>query len=369
MSGGVFFKNLDALRFLAFLGVFTSHTLPVIDTSNGGSPVSEIFLHAFSFSYLGVPFFFTLSSFLITYRLLEEQKANNRIQLLRFYLKRGLRIWPIYFLLIGICFLILPSLSNLLGWGKPTLADIYPFLFFWSNFYMIDHGMSFISALTVLWSLAIEEQFYIFWGAMLKYCNRYLMPLVCILLIASVIFCYYYLYGADNKPMNLKIHSLYALPNFCLGAFIAIVCQSKKTVFTFLKSLPNFFYASVYILLIAFHIVQNMGITDLDIVVTAVFNSTCFGLILFDQTFNDKRLFNAGKFKVTNYLGKISYGLYVYHLLIVTAMIKAFNFFIPGQDVFTGFMHTLITLVVTILVSALSYRYFETYFLKLKDKL
>lgn len=368
MSGGVFFKNLDALRFLAFLGVFTAHTLPVKDNPDGASQVSDLLVHAFSFSYLGVPFFFTLSSFLITYRLLEEQ-ASDRIHLVRFYLKRGLRIWPIYFLLIGICFIIIPSLFSVLGWEKPALPDIYPFIFFWSNFYMIDHGMSFISALTVLWSLAIEEQFYIFWGAMLTYCSRYLMLLICILLVASVVFCYYYLYGANNKPMNLKIHSLYALPNFCLGAFIAVVCQSKKTVFTFLKSLPNLFYASVYVLLIAYYVFQNMGVTDFDIVVTAVFNSTCYGLILFDQTFNDKRLFNAGRFKITNYLGKISYGLYIYHLLIVTAMMKAFNFFIPGQKLSTNIIHALITLAATILVSAISYRYFESYFLRLKDKL
>ena len=82
MHGGVFFKNLDALRFLAFLGVFTSHTLPVTHNPGDISYIPDVLIHAFSFSYLGVPFFFTLSSFLITYRLLEEQKGSGKIKLL-----------------------------------------------------------------------------------------------------------------------------------------------------------------------------------------------------------------------------------------------------------------------------------------------
>lgn len=369
MSRRLFFKNLDALRFLAFLGVFIWHTLPISNTPEHTVKISDFLISAFSFSYLGVPFFFTLSSFLITYRLLEEHKVFKDIQLLKFYLKRGLRIWPIYFLLIFICFIIIPFLFAVLHLEKPTLPDIFPFIFFWANFYMINHGVNFISALVVLWSLAIEEQFYIFWGLMLKYCKQYLMLLVFILLAGSVIFCYYYLYALNKKTMNLKIHSFYALPNFCFGAFIAIACQSKKNVFTFLKRLPNLFYATTYFLLIAFYVLQNLEITHFDIVITAVFNSACYALILFDQTFNDKRIFNVGNFKVVNYLGRISYGLYIYHLLIVSFMIKAFHFFIPYQKLYTSFLHALITLLITILVSHLSYRYFESYFLKLKDRL
>ncbi|MDB5198802.1 MAG: acyltransferase 3 [Chitinophagaceae bacterium] len=369
MPTRLFFKNLDALRFLAFLGVFIAHTLPVYNTPVHSINIADVLMSAFSFSYLGVPFFFTLSSFLITYRLLEEQKVVKDIYLLKFYLKRGLRIWPIYFLLIFICFLVIPVLFSALGVDKPTLPDVFPFIFFWSNFYMINHGMNFISALTILWSLAIEEQFYIFWGAMLKYCKQFLMPLIFILLAGSVIFCYYYLYVLNKKPMNLKIHSLYALPDFCFGAFIAIICQAKKNTFTFLKRLPNLFYVAVYFLLVAFFVFQNLGITHFDIVVVAVFNSACYALILFDQTFNDKRIFNAGKFKPINYLGRISYGLYIYHLLIASVMVKAFHFFSPAQNFYSSLLQAIITLLVTILVAHVSFRYFENYFLKLKDKL
>ncbi len=369
MSGRLYFKNLDALRFLAFLGVFTSHTLPVSNSAVHTTEFSELLIYAFSFSYLGVPFFFTLSSFLITYRLIEEHKVSKGVRLLKFYLKRGLRIWPIYFLLIFICYIIIPLLFSALHLEKPTLPDIFPFIFFWSNFYMIDHGVNFISALTILWSLSIEEQFYIFWGLLLKYCKPYLMLIVGILLVGSIIFCYYYLYIWNKEPMNLKIHSFYALPNFCFGALMAIVCQSKKSVFTLLKKLPNIFYVMIYFLLVAFYVLQNLEITHFDIIFTVIYNSACYALILFDQTFNDKRLFNAGNLRAINYLGRISYGLYIYHLLVVSVMIKAFHFFAPQQQFYTNFLQAVFTLLITILVSHISYKYFENYFLTLKDRL
>src|SRR5437879_2476179 len=113
MNKGVFFKNLDAFRFLAFSGVFISHTIPLPEGPLNASTVPDFIVSALSLFYLGVPFFFTLSSFLITYKLLDEYKQKNKIQLFRFYLKRGLRIWPIYFLLLLLCFAGLPLISKI----------------------------------------------------------------------------------------------------------------------------------------------------------------------------------------------------------------------------------------------------------------
>ena len=368
-KGTTFFKNLDALRFFAFLGVFISHTFQITDNYANTVNVTDIIFSVLSFSYLGVPFFFTLSSFLITYRLLEEYKQNNKIRLLHFYAKRGLRIWPIYFLLLLICFFIIPFLFSLLHFTIPTLPDILPFLFFWSNFYMIDHGVNFISALIILWSVVIEEQFYIFWGLIIKYLKKYIVIIICVCLIVSVIYCYYYLSVLHGKPMNLKIHTFYAIPDFCFGGLIAFICHSKKKVFNFLKKLSTLFYGGIYFVLIVFNVLQNFEIIHFDIIVNDVFNAVCYALILFDQTFNDKRFFNAGEFKPLSYLGKISYGLYIYHLLVFSIMIKAVHYFTTIQNVYISFLQATLTLIATIITAHVSYRYFESFFLKVKDKL
>ncbi len=364
-----YFKNLDALRFFAFLGVFISHTIPLPEAKTVSATAFDFISSAFSLFYLGVPFFFTLSSFLITYKLLKEYKENNRIQLLKFYLKRGLRIWPIYFLLLLICFVCLPLFSKILNVEKSTLPDIIPFLLFYSNFYIIQHGVQFIFALIVLWSIAVEEQFYIFWGLIMKYFKKYISAILIFLLCGSIAFCYYYLYDLHQTTGDLKIHSIYAIPNFCLGATIALICENKKASFNLLKKLSPYFYLSVYFFLIVFYVTQKFNITQIDPVISNVIYSLCYALILFDQAFNGKRIFNAGNFVTLNYPGKISYGLYIYHELIVSIMMKLFKFFKPDETFAIIIFQAAITLCITIFLSHISYKYFERYFLNLKARL
>ena len=368
-KGIIFFKNLDALRFLAFLGVYIQHTLPLPEEPAQSATFLDLIRSVFSFCYLGVPFFFTLSSFLITYRILEEYKKENRMHLIKFYLKRGLRIWPVYFLLLLICFLIIPLIYSLIKTEVPTLPSIWPFLLFWSNFYMISHGVGFIFALIPLWSISIEEQFYFFWGMVLKFFKKYIYIIIALSFIISVAFCYYYLYNMHQTRTNIKLHSLYAVTDFCTGALIATVCQDKQRIFRFLKWLPSPFYTCIYVLLIVFYLLQNYQLIHVDLVITTIINSVCYALILFDQTFNDNRMFNTGFSKSLNYLGKISYGLYIYHELIVSLMVKLFHFLPTQSSINILLLQSLITLAITILTAHLSYRYFERYFLSLKDKL
>ena len=368
-KGSHFFKNLDALRFMAFLGVFILHTLPVAEATIHSATAGDYIHSIFSFYYLGVPFFFSLSSFLITYKLLEEYKQNGKIRLFTFYLKRGLRIWPIYFLLLLVCFVALPLISLLLNVEQPSLPDIFPFLFFYANFYMIDHGVGFFAPLLVLWSVSIEEQFYILWGLVLKFLKKYLVPFIFFLLAGSLIFSYYYLYLNHQSLRNLKLHSLYAVPDFCIGTLIAIICHRKKGGFNFLAGLPTFTYASVYILLVGMYVIKTFRVTNLDPILTNLIFAVCYGLILFDQSFNNRRIFNAGRFFFLNYLGKISYGLYIYHELAISLMEKLFNFFKPVQPFGKTLLQAISTLALTILIAHLSYRYFEKMFLRMKEKL
>ena len=128
-----YFKNLDALRFFSFLSVFISHTLLLPDT---GSHFTELLLNIISLNYLGVPLFFSLSSFLITYRLLREREKEGHVRLSRFYKNRILRIWPAYFIIVILCFLLLPFAASVLHSKAPTLPSILPFLFFYIKIYI-----------------------------------------------------------------------------------------------------------------------------------------------------------------------------------------------------------------------------------------
>ncbi|MEO8772234.1 MAG: acyltransferase [Ferruginibacter sp.] len=359
-SKTIYFNNLDTLRFLSFVSVFVAHTLMI--------SIPALGLKGFLFSFatldcLLVPFFFTLSSFLITYRLLMEKENKGTINLLNFYKNRILRIWPAYYLLIIACFFLIPWISSLLHVQQISLPPVLPFLFFYANFYIIENGSAFTFGLLILWSISIEEQFYLVWGWFLKFIPaKWITPFIALIFAFSVAFSYYYLLVQHNPATNLAIHSIYILQNFCTGALIAFICVRKKQPLLYLQKTPAAFFLLVYVILI----VGNYYISDM--VLRNVLKSICYSIIIYDQAFNEKRIFNAGKFPFVNYLGKISYGLYLYHAILFVILQKQFHLFnyTDQHFIWMNLFHMLIAFVATFIIAHISYRYIESKFLKLK---
>ncbi|WP_129586297.1 acyltransferase family protein [Sphingomonas montana] len=147
--------ELDVLRFLAFIFVFITHR-------NDLAPIDQVahpFYHAFTMTGVyGVPVFFLLSAFLISELLQRERDATGRIDAKAFYIRRILRIWPLYFLvffgLMLIGWLILP------GAGVDTVGKIVAFMAFAGNWYITFNGWI-EYPVNPMWSLSVEEQFYI----------------------------------------------------------------------------------------------------------------------------------------------------------------------------------------------------------------
>ena len=135
----------------------------------------------------GVDFFFTLSGFLITYLLLRERERSGRIDLKAFYMRRILRIWPLYFLVLGIGFVVLGVLvPALLGQTYFQFPNVWTgfllFVFFLPNLAVSLYP---VGLLTPLWSIGIEEQFYLAWAPVFRALRR---PWVAAI-VAIVVFC------------------------------------------------------------------------------------------------------------------------------------------------------------------------------------
>lgn len=357
----LYFKNLDALRFLSFISVFIAHVWMFVPKEN--SFLGFLF-SALTFQSFLVPFFFTLSSFLISYKLLTEKNNNGEIALLKFYKRRALRIWPAYFLLIIACFIILPIASALFKQQQLTLPSVIPLLLFYVNFYIIQHGAAFNFALTILWSISIEEQFYLVWGAVLKFVrSNNLISVLFILFIFSVAFSYYYLLVQHKAENNLAIHSIFILQNFCTGALLAYIAVRQHWIFLFLATIKPVVYPLIYIsLAIATYLVKDMVLLN-------VIKSVCYSLIIYDQVFNTRRIFTAGKFRLINYFGKISYGLYLYHALIFVLLQKKFHLF-EYENSFSylsNITDATAAFIITALAAHFSYKFMETKFLALKS--
>jgi peptidoglycan/LPS O-acetylase OafA/YrhL len=159
----VYFPELDGLRFIAFLLVFFFHggvPQPIL-ARLVGSPIARALRGNGGF---GVQLFFILSGYLITTLLLREEARYGRIALTSFWIRRILRIWPLYYVIIVLGFFVLPGVDRQLftaGFAETLRIHFVPFLAFLGNWSMALVRPIPYDWLSVLWSVCVEEQFYL----------------------------------------------------------------------------------------------------------------------------------------------------------------------------------------------------------------
>lgn len=357
-----YFPNLDALRFFAFIHVFISHALPASDDPQSLSYLLKSYLAP---GFFGIDFFFVLSGFLITWTLLEESASRITISFRNFFARRSLRIWPLYFLFVLFGFLAF-WLGRKAGYSIDPLPPIHYFASFILNFYIASIGPGFLFFLVFLWSISVEEQFYVLWGLIFKVGKRLLLHACIILILVSVWFRFNHIHD-DN---SLVFHSLSVAGNFAAGALLAWSCFYKSTFYTTLTSLREGTWTRIYLLFfVCFLLYGKLFRAEMAIVLEKLIFSLFYMLILFHQCFYTRRSFNAGSKESLRYLGKISYGLYCFHGLILTfAVLAREQLPFMNQPVSMFLFIPLVSLALTVLLAHLSYKYFETAFLRLKKK-
>ena len=176
-SDRFYIPQLDGLRALAVFLVFLFHVdaIPV-------SPQWPAFFvgllsslnQLMTWGWVGVEIFFVLSAYLITTLLLKEREKFGQVSFRKFFIRRALRIWPLYYFIILLGFLILPALNfgMPLGgtlWHEMVSQYLAPFILFICNFWFTNPSMGTIQVfLVVAWSVAMEEQFYLVWGLVMS---------------------------------------------------------------------------------------------------------------------------------------------------------------------------------------------------------
>jgi len=157
MEKQLYFNKLDSLRFIAFFLVIWQHAFSNSFNNISDNRIIQTIIDKLTITGgIGVHVFFVISGFLITYLMLQEEKENGKINIGYFYIRRFFRIWPLYYLIMILGIFILPKAFNTFVFN----ADIFKNLFFLNNF---DKSGIEISNIGIAWSVAIEEQFYLFW--------------------------------------------------------------------------------------------------------------------------------------------------------------------------------------------------------------
>ncbi|NTW31916.1 MAG: acyltransferase [Bacteroidetes bacterium] len=368
MKKKIYFKNLDGLRFLCFLSVFFYHSFFTEFSEIKNSGIYHFVKRdLFGNGNIGVNFFFVLSGFLITFLLIEEKKLNGQVNLKNFWIRRILRIWPLFYFCVFIGFIIFPFLKQMFDQIPNETANPLFYLTFTNNFDAINKGLPDASILGVLWSVAIEEQFYLLWPIVI-----YIFPLKKLWIPFSIIIANSLIFRAFNDNAVLyEWHTFSCIGDMAIGAtgawLMSVSANFKKIIENLSKIQIGFIYL-IFILIFLFRdefLLSNFGVRIFE----RIFIAIVIILIILEQTFSDNSLFKMAKFKIISKLGVITYGLYCLHfigILVTITLTKKLSLNSHLWQVF--FLETAIALSLTILISMISYKYFETPFLKLKDK-
>lgn len=287
---------------------------------------------------------------------MREVENTGTVNLRSFYMRRMLRIWPLYFSALFFCFFVVNLIPKT---GHFTLSDLLAYLFFYGNLHTAFHYYLPLGG-GVLWSLCVEEQFYLVLPAIVKLGGRTAVVSVSVLMwvvsqFATKILCGVHGVGGNYVWCNTLTHLQY----FAIGALLSVLFYGRVSRiplalrgllvvggFTLFFLFPgqwshsNDYYA---------YLVAGIGI------VLVVVGFLGLSLPKFCDSFR--------------YLGKISYGLYIYHIWWVYIVFFLYRHFISrvgGAPLF--WVQCLVAMPLTIVVAHFSYRWFESPFLRLKER-
>ena len=334
---------------MAVILVLVSHWLP-----------KSFFLNKIPLGNIGVDIFFVISGFLITgillrdYEDISQGRSSFLIKLKTFFLKRTLRISPIYYILLFFLYL-----TN----GNEFKDNIIYYLSYTSNylFYLTQdwHGYT-----AHFWSLAVEEQFYLFWPILLLlFLKKYHLSIILSLIVCGIM---YSIYNVDNMSRILTVSCFHALG---LGALLAFLEIYKIKWRVKLYSFINYIFYPLLLLLLLNYTFLNLIYFPLRLV-TAIL--TIKILLICINNKEDNLIFKFLNFRLLNYLGVISYGLYLYHNIVP----KYFNRFLRTLEIeifkeeFSNiYVFSIVNLIMLVFLSTLSWFLFEKPILKLKKYL
>jgi peptidoglycan/LPS O-acetylase OafA/YrhL len=356
------YPQLDGLRGIAILMVILFHYFPDVAVLR--------------FGWAGVDLFFVLSGFLISSRLIPF--INEQGILKRFYRNRFLRIVPLYFTFLSVFFLIW-----FLFVSKATIQQNPFYTNYWWSFFLFIQNWVYIfnlqqpiDYLNHFWSLAAEEQFYLAFPIfVLLFRKPKKILLVAIFIISLVLLTrviYFYFFNAKDNFQTIYWNTFFRADSFLAGSILFILLQyyrAQKRYFLYLKYAAVisvvllaggvYYYKS---LLMSNPFFETFGYTLIPIL---------FSYILFKSIEGGGKFLNKiTSFRALKYCGKISYGLYIFHWPVYLSGYAIMNkMFKNDSGISATNLHLIIvtlSIVFTFAICHLSFKNFESYFLKLK---
>ena len=351
-----FYKpELDVVRLIAFIMVFFHHVLPrdpVFYSRHAPSPLLADFLTAISNSLgFGLPLFFSLSAYLITRLLILEKERSGKIHLRSFYIRRTLRIWPLFYtgIAIGLVYALLWKHHDhlkMLGFYSLFLANFY-FL----NNYAVENPA------VPLWSLSLEEQFYLIFPLLLSIFSIRRIPYIGAAMILCSLLALFWM-GNHHRDVDQYIWTRFSAHLIFFGVGVLLAFHtSQREIDLKLGMRALLFAGAIFVMIMSAFMTsakQFGNATSGWSVVMGYMGAAAGCVLLLGAALDIKEKLPGWMI----YLGKISFGLYVYHFLYL----MIFKSFIGVG----GWKVQPLALVPTVLTAMISYRYLEKPFLNIR---
>ncbi|MFH0895727.1 MAG: acyltransferase [Bacteroidota bacterium] len=365
----VYFQHLDVFRFVAAFmvvimhsydnwkgwfgkpGILTGGTYQEFTTIGRGI---DMLMKNFQF---GVDIFFLISGFLITYLLLREKDRFGKIHIGKFYVRRILRIWPLYFLAIAIaplCVAFTDSTPEPNYWAN---------ILFYNNFNAIYHN-EWTYPFAHFWSICIEEHFYLVWPWVIALIPMKKLPHAFFtIFLASIVFRAYTAFYGEQQWFVYYLHTLSRCDALVIGAFFGYM-HFKNPI---KLNVPAYIRYLVYGLFIFTLCMDDM--CDWNSLFTIMFKKYFYlGIAAFwmgNYMFNPNAFLTFKKRSIWHYFGKISYGIYIYHVFIILIVIKRVMIDHNSNNIW---IYAALMFSLSLIIPMISYELFEKPFLKLKSR-
>ncbi|MCQ2959984.1 MAG: acyltransferase [Bacteroidales bacterium] len=342
-------KNLDTFRAIAAIVVMIGH-IELFRLQKFGSE----FFYFMPSGHTAVMLFFVISGFLITYLLTQEKERYGQISLKAFYLRRIFRIWPVYYLVLLISAFFIDSLS----WSNVLYAvTILP-----NVSHSIGCGWS---GSPQIWSIGVENLFYIFFPFVIMFIREERIPMLLILFIVCYALLPHFIAFINirtwqNETLEMINNSFFYNNKFdslAIGCLIGYLYAKNHTWLKYLYNRYVFFVCLFVSIVCWFGNIETKHFND-------EFMSVLFAVVILNVCTNNNLKINIEN-SVTKFLGKISYGIYMYHWIV---LLFTFKYLPIKNDILSTTLLYIFVLLTTILIAWLSYNTFEKYFLNIKKQ-
>jgi peptidoglycan/LPS O-acetylase OafA/YrhL len=341
---------LDGLRAAAILLVLMYHLLPGRESDEG---LRSLFFKIADIGWSGVDLFFVLSGFLITTKLLAARDDEHRFR--NFYVRRALRIFPLYYAVLLVLFVV----------GRPPLAAALPLLLYYSNFSPAALPTDVWAPTGHFWSLAVEEQFYLLWPAIIFLCRRRTAMTICIAVAVAAPLLRFALAANGFSWYATYASTPCRADGLVLGSLIALAGTNRRLAWLAL-SLTAPVAAWVTWRHKAYYVVETFQTPDA-IALRALLPSVVslmFAALLVLALEYQPRTLGIAPFRL---VAKYSYGMYVAHFMLIPTLqrLLPLDTLTPNSGALLFFAAGS---VASFVLAAISYHAFESIFLRAKPR-